>query len=185
MSLFVAYDYKSKSEENACIYESYRQTVKQMNISFVQLGGEPNEKYLQNSLHVKEAHHQLSSFSELPFDCIKCNHWIEHKNRSLLAHECYKTDATKIWPSRFSVRSVDLQKVMMLPRMPLIKSAAFTRKIVVFHETSAFSGSKKDTKSDNISVIWHERVGDRSAAEIASAFYTAIANERDETHFVF
>ena len=178
-------DYKSKFEENACSYESYRQTVKQMNISFVQLGGEQCEKCLQNSLHVKETHQQSSSSSELPFDCIKCNHWIEHKNRSQLARESYKTDATKIWPSHFSVKSVDLQKVMMLPRMPLIKSAAFTRRIVVFHETFASIGSKKDTKSDNISVTWHEGVGGRSAAEIASAFHTAIANERDKTHFVF
>ena len=135
-------DYNSKSEENTCSYESYRQTVKQMNTIFIQLGGEQCEKCLQNIFHVKEAHQHSSSFSELPFNCIRCNHWIQHNNRSQLACESYKTDATKTWPLQFSVKSVDLQKVMLLPRMPLIKSATFTRRIVVFHETFASIGLK-------------------------------------------
>ena len=103
-------DYKSESEGNACSYESYRQTVKQKNLTFVQFGGEQCEKCLENSYHVKKAHQQLSCSSELPSDCIKSNYWIEHKNRSQLACECYKTDANKTWPSQFSFRSVDLQK---------------------------------------------------------------------------
>lgn len=43
------------------------------------------------------------------------------------------------------IRSVDLQKVIMLPRMPGVKTAVFTRRITAFHETFAMVG-KMSTK---------------------------------------
>ena len=73
----------------------------------------------------------------------------------------------------------------MLPRMPLLKLAAFSRRIVVFRKTFASIDSKKGIKSDNISQIWHVDVGARSAAENAIAFHTAITNKRDKIYFEF
>ena len=71
----------------------------------------------------------------------------------------------------------------MLSKMPLTKLAAFTQRIVVFYKTFPSIGSKKDTKSDNISVIRHAGAFGRSAAEIANAFHNAIANEKDKNSF--
>jgi hypothetical protein len=44
------------------------------------------------------------------------------------------------------VRSVDMQKVIMLPHMPGVKTALFTRRIVAYHETFANMGKKSQKK---------------------------------------
>jgi len=44
-----------------------------------------------------------------------------------LRPDYYRSDAEKDWPDDTSVRSVDLQKVIMLSRMPGVKSAVFTQ----------------------------------------------------------
>ena len=67
------------------------------------------------------------------------------------------------------VRSVDLQKVIMLPRMPGVKSAVFTRQISTYHETFASVG-KKQNKRKTISVVWHQGIAGRNAKEIKSAY---------------
>ena len=36
---------------------------------------------------------------------------------------------------RLFFKSVDLQKFLMMPRLPGVKTAVFTRRLVVFHET--------------------------------------------------
>lgn len=49
-----------------------------------------------------------------------------------------------------SVRSVDLQKVIMLPRMPGVKTAVFTWRIVACHEIFASVGKKADKKNTSL-----------------------------------
>ena len=76
------------------------------------------------------------------------------------------------------IRSVDLQKVIMLPRMPGVKTAVFTRTITAFHETFASVGEFKPSKKKTLSLVWHEGIAGRSAAEVASAFVTSLHQER-------
>jgi len=94
----------------------------------------------------------------------------------------YRGNAEKKWSDDTSVRSVDLQKVIMLPRMPGMKTAAFTKRIIAFHETFALMGSTKKnefTRKKNISVVWHEAIAGRKAEEIAATFVKALKHERD------
>ena len=71
----------------------------------------------------------------------------------------------------------------MPPRIPGVKTIAFTKRLIAFHETFAAVGKMKTNKPSNISVVWHEGLAGRSAAEIASCFYTLVECERDVTHF--
>jgi len=86
-----------------------------------------------------------------------------------------------------TVRSVDLQKDIMLPRIKGCKTVLFTKRLVVFHETFAIVGSesKQKTKRKNISVIWHEGCAGRKAKEIASTIKVAIERERDMKHLTY
>ena len=72
----------------------------------------------------------------------------------------------------------------MLPRMPGVKSAVFTRRIVAYHENFASVG-KNQNKNKTISVVWHEGIAGRSAAEITSAYAAALEKERDIKHIVY
>lgn len=70
----------------------------------------------------------------------------------------------------------------MLPRMPGVKSSVFTCRIVAYHETFASVGKRKN--KNTISVLWHEDTAGRSAAEITSAYVTALEKERDVRHSI-
>ena len=71
----------------------------------------------------------------------------------------------------------------MLPRIPGVKTIAFTKRLIAFHKTFAAVCKMKTNKPSNISVVWHEGLARRLAVEIASCFYTLVKYERDTTHF--
>ena len=73
----------------------------------------------------------------------------------------------------------------MLPRMPGVKTAVFTKRISIFHETFATVGNKSGTKRKGISVIWHDGIAGRKAEEVASAYVSALKRERDVPHIIF
>ena len=167
-------DYVEKG--NACSYEGYRKAVREKKISFAKLGEEECETCLKHAEHVK-AH------TEEMVDCPECQRWQKHKQSALQSRLSYKEDAETSLPDGTSVRSADLQKVIMLPRMPGVKSCVFTRRIVAFHETFASVGKGKN-KKNTISVLWHEGIAGRSAAEITSAYMAALEKERDVRHII-
>ena len=169
-------NYEEKYPSFQCSYNVYRSVVsKEINISFTKLGVEQCELCLA---HEKAEHEHLSDES-----CSECDRWKEHVKRAQLSRESYQRDCSTDWPSYVSVRSVDLQKVIMLPRIPGVKTIAFTKRLIAFHETFAAVGKVKTNKPSNISVVWHEGLAGRSAVEIASCFYTLVECERDVTHF--
>ena len=57
--------------------------------------------------------------------------------------------------------SVEMQKVIMLPRLPGIKEAIFCKCLVVFNETFAPTGKKANMKP--VGILWHETIEGRSA----------------------
>ncbi|KAJ4947838.1 hypothetical protein JOQ06_009869 [Pogonophryne albipinna] len=170
-------DYIEK--DNKCSYESYRKAVKSLNISFTKLGEEQCESCLLQEQHVK-ADYQ----GEAAANCPQCEKWQIHKDSATESRLHYQSDAERDWPEDTSTRSVDLQKVIMLPRMPGVKSAVFTRRFVAYHETFASVG-KKTNKKNTISVVWHEGIAGRSAAEITSAYAAALEKEWDIKHIVY
>lgn len=112
------------------------------NISFTKLGEEECEECL---LHEQHEH----ACDDEVMDCLQCERWRKHKNFALQNRLAYQADAEKDWQGDTSVRSVDLQKVIMLPRMLGVKTAIFTWRIVAYHETNASVGKKgnKNTPS--------------------------------------
>lgn len=164
---------------NRCSYETYRKTVKSKNISFTKLGEEECECCLLQEQHVR-ADHQ----GEAAENCPQCERWHKHQTEAAETRLHYRSDADKDWPGDTSVRNVDLQKVIMLPRMPGVKSAVFTRRISTYHETFTSVG-KKQNKRKTISVVWHEGIAGRNAKEITSAYAAALEKERDIRHVIY
>ena len=108
--------------------------------------------------------------------------WIKHKKAADSARRHYQVDSGKDWPDDLSVHSADLQKVVMLPRMPGNKKAIFTKCVVAFHETFATVDTqpKRRTqqitkKKKSLSVVWHEGI----AGEITSAFTRALTHRTE------
>jgi len=145
-------EFISKYPSKKCSYSIYRREVSELRISFTKLGEEQCEKCVEN---LQRAHvHDLEINKEL--ECAECLVWNWHITRAMEARTCYREDAEKKWSNEYSVRSADLQKVIMLPRLPRIKTAVFTKRIVAFHQTFAGVGTSKAAKKckrNNISVV--------------------------------
>lgn len=82
--------------------------------------------------------------------CNLCEEFQEHKKRVKNAREHYQRDAER-QENDTSIRSVDLQKVIMLPRMPGCKSACFTKRIIAFHLTFAYLGKGRGKRNISFS----------------------------------
>ncbi|GFR71853.1 hypothetical protein ElyMa_003825200 [Elysia marginata] len=74
-----------------------------------------------------------------------------------------------------------MQKMIMLPSMPGVKSCVFVNLLVSFHETFAPLGDqhKKKYPKQVMSILWHEGISGRSAANVTSAFIKAISMMAD------
>ncbi|RUS74781.1 hypothetical protein EGW08_017448 [Elysia chlorotica] len=79
--------------------------------------------------------------------CELCQHHSEHIRRRDETRAAYKMDAGRTDDQEI-ITPVDLQKVMMLPRLPGLKSCAFTKRIVVFNETFAGLGTSSVNSHD-------------------------------------
>ena len=73
--------------------------------------------------------------------------------------------------------AADMQKVNMLPSMPGVKSCVFVNRLVAYHKTFAPLGDqhKKKHAKQVASILWHEGISGRSAADVTSAFIKAIS----------
>ena len=89
----------------------------------------------------------------------------------------YKEDAANNYDNdKFST---DLQKVVMLPRMPGIKTVVFMKRITAYNETFAPLGTKEQypMKTSPFAVTWHEGITKRDADDISSAFIQWLMHE--------
>lgn len=170
-------DFKDKYPNVSVCYETYRKVVDEMNISFAKLGEEECELCL-----VFNSHEHDNEDVQL---CSKCSSWREHNERARKARERYIADKEALADNDCPVLSTDMQKVLMLPVMPGVKSAVFTRRLVAFHQTFAPLGPRSKAKPV-IGVIWHEAIAGRNAEDVASAFMKCFGREpyRDAKQFV-
>ena len=77
--------------------------------------------------------------------------------------------------------SSDMQKIIMLPRMPGVKTAILQRRLTTYHQT--FSPLGKGKKS--LGVLWHDGVGKRFDEDVASMYVAAITKHfRDSDNIV-
>ena len=203
-------DFKVKHPNFHCCYQTYRKVVVSMNISFTKLGEEQCETCLSFEMNKHSHDHKWDVSTErqqnntgntattntgdievveneqnvsIP-NCEQCTAWKEHINRAREARANYRQE---VQSNESSIRSVDLQKVIMLPRIQGCKTVLFTRRLILFHETFATVGSeaKPKIKKKHISVIWHEGCAGRKAEEIASTIKVAIERERDIKHLTY
>ena len=191
-------DFKLKHPDFQCAYETYRKTVRELNISFTKLGEEQCEVCEEFDTNILTHDHNVN-FDKLKADiidsvendynetvpCQICQDFIIHKKKAIQSRNEYKIDSEKDLEDTI-VRSVDFQKVIMLPRKPGNKTAIFTKRIIAFHETFAAVGrSRQKKKKNNIAVIWHEAIAGRKQEEITSCFVKVLQKGRDEKHVIY
>ena len=166
-----------------------------MNISFVKLGEEECERCDLHDKHLEDIHkldkHELSNPDEnekygkpIFVDCADCVDFEFHINTATEARERYREEKNREWTDNEKVESVDMQEVIMLPRLPGLKVVVFCKSIAVFNESFAPVGGSKNGKDKTTGVLWHEEIRGRSVADVASTFVSFIRKNRDTEYFV-
>lgn len=157
-------------------FELYRTVIKDMNISFVRLGHEECEQcalfYNHNSNHNEE---------NLDGACDECNSYQVHKLKYTETRAEYKKDADlAVQNSNDVFYSVDLQKVIMLPRIDQYKSAIFCPRIIAFNESFVPLGSQTGAgKHVPFAAVWNETITGRNQEDIISTFRAFLIFKRD------
>ncbi|XP_074542663.1 uncharacterized protein pogza isoform X2 [Halichoeres trimaculatus] len=165
----------------------YQKALASYNVSFSRPGEEPCDLCLQHQHHMSVRHRDhdwVTNLQEPPPDCSTCSLWEEHQERMEQATRYYKRDARKPQSDEVSIRRVDLQRVILLPRMPGVKQALTSKRVSVFHETFATISQRRGAEKKSISVIWHEGVALRKAVEVASAYVCGLQREWNVPHVV-
>ena len=164
-----------------------------MNISFVKLG--ECERCDLHDKHLEDIHkldkHELSKPDENGknrkptfVDCADCVDFELHIKTATEARERYREEKNREWTDNEKVVSVDMQKVIMLPRLPGLMVVVFCKCIVVFNETFAPVGGSKNEKDKATGVLWDEGIRGQSAADVASTFVSFIRKNRDTKGFI-
>ena len=146
-------DFLEKNADTKINYTTYMRRVYAMNISFAKLGEEECDvcAALKNSPdHVPPIVDDKCSNER----CQAClNLAAQHEQAKRSRYAC--NNDGELVKTGTIVRSVDLQKVVMLPRLPCFKAACFTRRLVGFHHT--FASVSSCTASNKVKwVVWHE-----------------------------
>lgn len=103
--------------------------------------------------------------------CDMCAKYEKHRSRYIAARQMYQTDSADTnWSANEYAYTVDMQKIVILPKMT-IKNSYFVSRLIVMHETFAALHNNK-----NKCLIWHEAINGRSAPEVASTYYNVISN---------
>lgn len=164
-------DFKNKNPTFSCSYDLYRSIVQKLNISFVKLGHEECEMCEHFKIH---PHSQ----ENLQNDCADCKNWSIHIKKAEDARIKYKEHASKHPEQGEVIFSVDLEKVIMLPRCEMFKSVIFAQRLVAYNESFVPVGSKnKNIKA--MAALWHEAIQGRKKEDIISAFYKFFLSQRD------
>ena len=170
----------AKAGKSGVSYQRYRQVVADMNIGFTKLGEEECEICNINNMHT----HDNTDDTE---ECTLCKSWRQHIESARLSREKYRQDTEdNNYGNHEAHFSVDMQKVIMLPRLPGNKTAIFTRRLVLFHETFAPLGrSSKDHPV--LGILWHEAISGRNSEDLASSYTKCMkdAKYRDCKEFTF
>lgn len=172
-------DYVVKHPENSVHYTTYLRRVHNKNISFATLGMEECE--ICDEIKLMEHDKVDGTCSE---GCRPCIKHAAHRLAYTQARQAYELDGKSVADGSI-VRSVDLQKVIMLPRIPGLKTVCFTRRLVAFHETFAPIGAYKTNIRPTESVVWHEGIAGRKCQDIASTFVIALKKDRDYDHVTY
>ena len=184
----VMYGHFCESNPGMCCGETYRLRLKKKNIGFGQLGEEECEVCVANIHHQCNAGLITESRDSIEDHlakvksgvCEECDAWILHILRANKSREAYRKDADTYPTDNVFYVSADMQKVIMLPRWPGLKTAVFTWHIILYHETYAPLIPSKETKKKwkeekrprrqikPLGIIWHEGIQGRYDEDVSS-----------------
>lgn len=169
-------DFKNKyPNENKCSKEIYRQTLKDMNISFKFPKGD-------KCVVCGELEEEMKQYGSTQSPENVTAKYDAHKAKANKAICQYQLDAGKENTNTICYYSMDLQKVMLLPDMPKVKDSFFLSRLVAFNLT--FAPVQKMTNVKSTCVLWHEAWAGRDANNIVDAFTAFLENHRDLLHLI-
>ncbi|XP_030746373.1 uncharacterized protein LOC115891019 [Sitophilus oryzae] len=162
--------FKSQYPTMKVSYEAYRLRVKVKNISFASLGHEECERCEEFKLH----DHTKDDLQE---NCEKCCSWKKHIDHAKDSRELYQTHAKTKFEDGTVCFSVDLQKVIMLPRVDTFKTVLFIKRLTTYNESFVPVGIM--SKQKPFAVLWNEAISGRDKEDIVSCFYAFFLKHRD------
>ena len=115
-------------------------------------------------------------------NCAKSEAFQKHKETAAESRSSYQNEKVRVVPSNEMIVSVDMQKGIMLPRLPSLKQAIFCKRLALFNKTFAPTG-KSEMKP--VGVLWHEPIKGRSTEDVARTFIFFIHNFGDCENFAF
>lgn len=159
-------------------YGFYRILVKTLNISFTKLGQEECEiceKFIIHNPQREMIRHR---------HCQLCKDYEEHHERYISARKKYEADADNQTQNKNSpdtlIFAVDLEKVIMLPRMEEFKTVMFCPRLIVFNQSFVPIGDKQvHDMGLTFAALWHEAITGRKKEDIVSCFGAFFAQNRD------
>ena len=104
-------------------------------------------------------------------NCISCANFDIHQKQYTAARKEYEKDklyAEKQCDRTEMLISVDMQKVILLPRLEQFKRCIFTRRIVTINQSFVPIGTQTNVKPRGI--LWHEETCGRKDEDVTSAF---------------
>ena len=156
LTVKLMYGYFKESYQNIkCSVDTYRRRVKKKNISFSKLGEEECEVCQANIVHQCKANllitGNLKSGMSIESHISNvqpgvCEDWILHIKRAKTSRGEYRKDADAYPPEKIYFVSAGMQKIIMLPHLPGVKTAVFTRRMTMYHETFAPLIPSKEVK---------------------------------------
>lgn len=162
---FMYEDFSSNTSNPKLSYELYRQNICNMNISFKESQSEICGYCLEMDINNNEENSKNKA---------------EHLNKAEHARKQYNLDALIKDDGDTKVYSADMQKVVLLPRMPKVKESFFVPRLIVFNET--FAAMQKT--SNHFCILWTEAVADRRAENVSSAFINFFQKLRDHRNII-
>lgn len=164
-------------------YGFYRKLVKTLNISFTKLGQEECEiceKFIIHNPQREMIRHR---------HCQECKDYEAHHERYILARKKYEDDADNQTQKKNNpetqIFAVDLEKVIMLPRMEEFKTEMFCPRLIVFNQSFVPIGNKHIHEMGvTFAALWHEAISGRKKEDITSSFGTFFIQNRDLKHII-
>ena len=151
--------YKEKHPDEKVCYESYRKIFVSMKASFTKLGEEECEvceTFKQDEC--SKNHYEAEDTDNDEQTCETCKEHENHLEKAKTSREVYRKDASFNTISEEAYFSMDMQKILMLPHLPGIKTVLFTRRIIMINQSIAPLGTFKNKSNKLRGYLWHEAI---------------------------
>ena len=109
----------------------------------------------------------------------------KHITTTTAARSLHRKEKEREWEKHEVAMSVDMQKVIKLPRLPGLRQVIFCTRLVLFNETFELVGGWKKSKTLRLTgVLRNEAIKGSSAEDVASAFIHFICKNHDIQRFI-